>query len=214
MFVGMFVKEGRMPGPKKWLPFPMWFVVLMFVVGAGIGTSLGVMVYLYAPEREQQTAVNIKDAVVLPDPAEEKVAEAPTQPVPAQPESPKPGEIVLPAKNDPRHLANVASGPVKRALTDGVAWILRKGQACKQKSSVSGELLFRFEFEAVGGMATLNEGEVYSAKEEDKALLSCLLKAVQGQLMDFPVEDSQYEILVAIDPSTHQMSAASKAPAK
>ncbi len=185
---------------KDWLPVPVWLVILMFVVGVGAGGVLGYVISSRQPAdvpaaKPWQDKRAAKAAQPAPSPVKTDADTLETGTKSDPPATAKPIKVA-PLKTDVRYIENMPRGPVVRAINTALGKIRPKIHSCLKKHNTSEEVVVRFEFEVIGGMATVTGSEVYNVDQQRaNQLQSCMLKTMATLLIDFPVENGEYEVL-------------------
>ena len=194
------------------LPLPLWLVVLMFILGIVAGLGIGIWFSIEKSDIkseirrwEQARAKAVKNTDWKRKASGDK--QAPLAADLTGPEAATSKTEAAPGKTsklgDPKDehlLTNMVNGPVKRALRGAIKRIWPIVRTCfaltgKNYSDHSGEIVMRFEFESIGGMATVTGANTLGEEAGDKDVQTCVLKKITELLIDFPVEDGQYAVL-------------------
>ena len=171
---------------SDFLPIPIWLIVVLFSIGSGAGLGLafvitgGLLKERPRPKPWEDEHVSVIEPMAVshrnkkPDKSKGRGVLRPKKA-----DSVKSAEVVYNPR-DKRFIMNMPVGPVKRAIRNGVKRLEPTVLKCivesKTKYPKENTLrIMRFEFEAIGQMATINEVESLGKVSSDRFIETCLV---------------------------------------
>lgn len=167
------------------LPIPLWLVIVLFIFGAGVGLGAGYSLSLNETQRIYK---------MLPWSSQNKDGNKTIMEQPVKPQA------VLYPKTDKRWLANLANGPVKRALLKTAKTIQTQLNEILSPKNIGNielpEIIpVHITFKTLGSVATLTELDCFCQQINCDLLEAKIKKKLLESRYDFPVEDGKYELL-------------------